>query len=217
MPDIRPGPEVGDPQVYTVNPDGTGVTAFHPEDIPAAVDAGYKPITDPAEVQKLQHADEVQAKYGGAAGEIASVGLGLVSGASLGTIPAAISAFSPEAKEWIQGHQEANPGFSAASQFVGALAPSALVGPEAEGAEAPGLLGTLARVVSEPSRALTEAGEGIQGAVSGALATPLESEPRGRRRVACDRLAVDAGLTADLPVPLARRPAAKHFLHIDHG
>jgi hypothetical protein len=50
----------------------------------------------------------------------------------------------------------------------------------------------------------------------GDLATALEAERRRRRRVPRDRLAVDAGLAADLPIAVPRRPAAKHFLHVDH-
>jgi hypothetical protein len=50
----------------------------------------------------------------------------------------------------------------------------------------------------------------------GQLAAALETEARRRRRVAPDRLAVDAGLAADPPVALPRRPAPEHFLHVDH-
>lgn len=50
----------------------------------------------------------------------------------------------------------------------------------------------------------------------GQLAPALE-EARSHGRVPRGGLAVDARLTRNLPVALPRRPAAKHFLHIDHG
>jgi hypothetical protein len=49
------------------------------------------------------------------------------------------------------------------------------------------------------------------------LVAALDPECLRCIRVSCNRLAVDAGLAADLPVAVPRRPAAKHLFHIDHG
>src|SRR4029077_20696661 len=53
--------------------------------------------------------------------------------------------------------------------------------------------------------------------VVGQLAIASEPESRGRIRVPCNGLAIDAGLATDPSVALPPRPAAKHFFHVDLG
>src|SRR5450432_455635 len=43
-----------------------------------------------------------------------------------------------------------------------------------------------------------------------------QSETLGRIRVSCNGLAVDSRLATDPSIFLPRRPAAQHFLHVDH-
>jgi hypothetical protein len=44
-----------------------------------------------------------------------------------------------------------------------------------------------------------------------------ESETRRGIGVPGNGLAIDAGLATDPSITLSRRPAAKHFLHVDEG
>ena len=50
----------------------------------------------------------------------------------------------------------------------------------------------------------------------GQLFAARDPEPSRRGRVARDRLAIGAGLAANLPVALPRRPAAEYFLDVNH-
>jgi hypothetical protein len=146
--------------------------------IHAAIGDGARLATD----DELEHA-KVEAKYGGAGGQVVTGVLGALSGASLSATDVIGSALG--GREYIEQHREANPNAWLGGEVAGAIAPTLLSGGEAGAVEAANIaheaegLSALAkagqaaktatRVVGAPSIGVSKLGAGIEDVVRGAL------------------------------------------------
>jgi hypothetical protein len=163
--------------VPVVGADGS-VGTVKAEQAPASLANGAR-VADAGEVHQAQ----LDSRYGGITGTLAAGGESLARGATLGLSDAVASAVGGrKVREHLAGEKEAHPYVSGAGEIAGAVLPSLLAGPEAEG----GAISGLAKTLGAPARALSEAGHAV-----GALAPEL-GESLGARLAT---KAVQSGLT----------------------
>ena len=142
---------------------------------PQAQAAGWRPVTDPAELEKLRK----QQEYDTAGGMAKSFGLGAASMLP-GAVPALIGS-GVTTPENAQAMQDVNPGMFTAGQVTGVVAPALAtagtsaeaegLGAAADAAQAARATPSLMRQVADvlPTNLLAKAGEGVEGAVAKAV------------------------------------------------
>jgi hypothetical protein len=152
------------PPVTLIDPGG--IAREVPETaVPAALERGWR-VQSAADVQAAAGAEAQRADYGGVTGAIAATAAGAARGVTLGLSDVALRALGGEdAAADLRGLRAQNPGLSAGSEILGAVAPVVLSGGSAAPAAAASRAG--GRVASELGGGILA--RGVGGAVEGAI------------------------------------------------